>query len=139
RSPLPVSGLNSATLEIWMGMVLSMMPPWVPAMGLPLTCFLTTLMPSTRTWSASTRLSTVLRSFLSSPVSTMTSSPLRIFSISRSLQHFRSQGHDLHELLGTQFARYRSEDTSANRFQLGVEQHGSIATEFDQRAVLAAN
>src|SRR5690554_3921877 len=124
---------------MWMGMVLSMMPPGVPAMGLPLTCFLTTLMPSTRTWSASTRRSTVPRRFLSRPVSTMTSSPLRIFSILRSLQHFGSQGHDLHELLGTQFARNRSEDTSANRFQLGVEQHGGIATELNQRTVFTAN
>src|SRR5690606_17254205 len=138
RSPLPVSGLNRATLEIWMGMVLSMMPPCVPAMGFALTCFLTTLMPSTRTWSGPTRRSTVPRRFLSRPVSTMTSSPLRIFSILRSLQHFRSQGHDLHELLGTQFARDRSEDTSADGFQLGIEQHGGIATELHQRAVLAA-
>src|SRR5690606_2053034 len=139
RSPLPVAGLYSATLEMWMGMVLSMMPPGVPAMGLPLTCFLTTLMPSTSTWSASTRLSTVPRRFLSRPVSTMTSSPLRIFSMMRSLQHFGSQRHDLHELLGTQFARDRSEDTSADGFQLGVEENGGIATELDQRTVFTAN
>src|SRR5690606_41845680 len=69
----------------------------------------------------------------------MTSSPLRIFSMLRSLQHFGSQRHDLHELLGTQFARDRSEDTSADGFQLGVEQNGGIATELDQRTVLAAN
>src|SRR5690606_23585665 len=139
RSPLPVAGLYSATLEMWMGRVLSMMPPGVPAMGLPRTCFLTTLMPSTMTWSASTRRNTVPRRFLSRPVRTMTSSPLRIFCIWCSLQHFRSQRHDLHELLGTQFARHRSEDTGANGFQLGVEQNGGVATELDQRAVLAAN
>src|SRR5690606_39192673 len=139
RSPLPVSGLKSATLEIWMGMVLSMMPPWVPAMGLALTCFFTTLTPSTSTWSGPTRRSTVPRRFLSRPVRTITSSPLRIFCILRSLQHFRSQGHDLHELLGTQLARDRSEDTSANGFQLGVEQYGGVATELDQRAVFTAN
>src|SRR5690606_32904903 len=120
---------------MWMGMVLSTMPPCVPAMGLPFTCFLTTLMPSTRTWSASTRWITVPRRFLSRPVNTMTSSPLRIFSILRSLQHFRSQGHDLHELFRAQFARDGSEDTGADGFQLGIEQHGGIATELDQRAV----
>src|SRR5690606_6491479 len=126
-----------ATLEMWMGMVLSMMPPCVPAMGLALTCFLTTLMPSTSTCSASTRFSTVPRRFLSRPVSTMTSSPLRIFSMMGSLQHFRSQRHDLHELLCTQLARDRSEDTGADGFQFGVEQHGGIATELDQRTVFA--
>src|SRR5690606_41290561 len=120
-------------------MVLSMMPPWVPAMGFALTCFFTTLMPSTSTWSGPTRPSTVPRRFLSRPVRTMTSSPLRILCILRSLQHFRSQGHDLHELLGTQFACDRSEDTSADGFQLGVEQYGSVTAELDQRAVLAAN
>src|SRR5690554_485232 len=139
RSPLPVAGLYSATLEMWMGMVLSMMPPGVPAMGLPLTCFLTTLMPSTSTWSVPTRPSTVPRRFLSRPVSTMTSSPLRIFCISGSLQHFGSQRHDLHELFGTQLARDRSEDTRADGFQLGVEENGGVATELDQRAVFTAN
>src|SRR5690606_12123343 len=124
---------------MWMGMVLSTMPPCVPAIGLAFTCFLTTLMPSTRTWSASTRWSTVPRRFLSRPVSTMTSSPLRIFAILRSLQHFRSQRYDLHELFRTQFARNGSEDTSTDGFQLGIEQHGCIAAEFDQRAVFATH
>src|SRR5690606_20503461 len=82
---------------------------------------------------------TVPRRFLSRPVRMMTSSPLRIFSIFCSLQHFGSQGHDLHELLCTQFARDRSEDTRADRFQLRVEQYGGIAAELDQRAVFAAN
>src|SRR5690606_16277329 len=54
-----------------------------------------------------------------------------------SLQHFWSQRHDLHELLCTQFARYRSEDTGTDGFQFGVEQHGSVAAELDQRTVFA--
>src|SRR3546814_7666021 len=96
-------------------------------MGLALTCFLTTLTPSTRTWSASTRASTVPRRFLSRPVRTMTSSPLRMLFIEGSLQHFGGQRHDLHEALGTQFARNGSEDAGADGLQLGVEQHGGVA------------
>src|SRR5690606_5548444 len=69
----------------------------------------------------------------------MTSSPLRIFSMMGSLQHFWSQGHDLHELLCTQFTRDRSEDAGADGFQFSVEQHGSVAAEFDQRTVFATN
>src|SRR5690606_1656114 len=124
---------------MWMGRVLSTMPPWVPAMGLPRTCFFTTLMPSTSTWSAPTRASTVPRRLRSRPASTMTSSPLRMFCMIGSLQHFGRQGHDLHELFGAQFARDRSEDTRADGLELGVEQHGRIAAEADQRAVLAAD
>src|SRR5690606_20954467 len=139
RSPLPVAGLNSATLEIWIGRVFSTIPPGLLAMGLALTCFLTTLTPSTRTWSASTRASTVPRRFLSRPVRTMTSSPLRSLFIEGSLQHFWGQRHDLHELLGTQFARNGSEDAGADRLQLGVEQYGGVATEADQRTVFAAH
>src|SRR5690606_1288204 len=114
RSALPVSGLKIATFEMWIGMVLSMMPPCVPAIGLGFTCFLTTLTPSTKTWSASTRCNTVPRRVLSRPVKTMTSSPLRILFMVRSLQHFWSQGHDLHELFRTQLARDGSEDTGTN-------------------------
>src|SRR5690554_3453106 len=139
RSPLPDSGLNNATFEIWIGMVLSMMPPWIPSIGLPLLCFLTTLMPSTSTRSAPTRDSTTPRRLLSRPASTMTSSPLRIFCMVCPLQYFRSQGHDLHELFCTQFTRDRSEDTGTDRFQLGIEQYGGVTTEFDQRTVFAAN
>src|SRR5690606_32736302 len=139
RSALPDSGLKSATFEMWMGMVLSIMPPCEPAIGLAFTCFLTTLMPSTNTWSASTRCNTVPRRFLSRPANTMTSSPLRIFCMVRSLQHFWSQRHDLHELFCTQFARDRAEDTGTEGFQFGDDQHGSVATELDQRAVFTTN
>src|SRR5690606_25596238 len=139
RSPLPVAGLNSATFEMWIGRVFSTMPPGLLAIGLALTCFLTTFTPSTRTWSASTRASTVPRRFLSRPVRTMTSSPLRMLFIEGSLQHFGGQRHDLHEALGTQFTRNGSEDAGADGLQLGVEQHGGVATETDQRTVFAAH
>src|ERR1041384_4509928 len=98
-----------------MGMDLSTMPPFVPFSGFGLTCFLTTLMPSTPTWSASTRSVTVPRLPLSRPVRTMTSSPVRILFMAiplseRGLEHLRRQRHDLHEALGTQFTRDRAED-----------------------------
>jgi len=57
----------------------------------------------------------------------------------RSLQNFGRQGHDLHELLGAQFARHGSEDAGADGLQLGVEQHCCVAVEFDQCAVRATN
>src|SRR5690625_6807910 len=69
----------------------------------------------------------------------MTSSPLRILFMASSSDDFRGERHDLHELLGTQFARDRSEDTSADGFELGVEQYGCIATEADERAIFAAH
>src|SRR5690606_7972179 len=112
RSALPVAGLKMATLDTWMGMVLSTMPPISLRMGLGLTCFLTTLTPSTRTYSALMRCSTTPRRLRSLPVRTMTSSPLRILFMAGSLEDFRGERHDLHELVGTQFARDRSEDTS---------------------------
>jgi len=56
-----------------------------------------------------------------------------------SLQYFRSQGHDLHELLGTQFTRDRAEDAGANRLQLGIQQHGCVAIEFDEGAIATAD
>src|SRR5450830_687724 len=56
-----------------------------------------------------------------------------------SLQDFRCQGHDFHELLSTQFACDRSKNTGTDRFQLGVQQNGGIAVELHQGTVLAAN
>src|SRR5512133_3354437 len=108
-------------------------------MGFGLVCFLTRLMPSTTTCSASTRLSTTPRLPLSLPVMTMTPSPLRILSMSEPLQNFGRQGDDLHELLGTQLTRNRPEDTGADRLQLVVEQHGGIAVELDERAIGTAD
>ena len=57
----------------------------------------------------------------------------------RSLDHFRSKRHDLHELLGTQFARDRSEDTGADRLLLIVKQNGRILVEANAGAVRTAD
>src|SRR6185436_13499696 len=78
RSAFLVAGLNSATFEIWIGRSLSTMPPVMPFIGFGRWCFLVRFTPSTTTWSASTRRSTVPRLPLSRPASTMTSSPLRM-------------------------------------------------------------
>src|SRR5687768_10722668 len=115
------------------------MPPVVPLRGFGLVCFFTMLMPSTIRCESSLRSETVPRLPLSRPASTMTSSPLRILFMNASLENFGSQGHDLHELLGAQFARDRSEDAGADGLQLVVEQHGGIAVELDQGAVAAAD
>src|SRR5471030_549834 len=56
-----------------------------------------------------------------------------------SLQDFRCQGHDLHELLSAQFARDWSKNTGTDRFQLGIQQDSSVAVELHQGTVLAAN
>src|SRR5574343_1294902 len=120
-------------------MSLSTMPPATPFIGFGRTCFFARLTPSTTTWSASTRRTTVPRLPLSLPVITTTSSPLRIFSITRPLQNFRSQGHDLHEALGTQFAGYRAKDARANRLELVVEENSGIAVKAYQRAVRTTN
>ena len=41
RSALPVAALKIATLDWWIGMVFSTMPPVVPFIGFGLACFLT--------------------------------------------------------------------------------------------------
>src|SRR5438874_5689553 len=120
-------------------MALSTMPPVTPVIGFGLTAFLATFTPSTMTCSASTRRETTPRLPLSLPARTMTSSFLRILSITTPLQNFRCQGHDLHELFGAQFARHRSEDTGADRLQLGVQQNGGIAVALHQGIVLASD
>src|SRR6218665_2477491 len=128
-----------------MGMVLSTMPPVVPFRGFGLTCFFDTFTPSTTRWSASTRDDTVPRLPLSRPVRTMTWSPVLSlfielsFALTEGSKNLGSQRDDLHEALGTQFTRDRAEDAGADRLQLGVQQHGGIAVELDQRAVLATN
>src|SRR5664279_6367410 len=119
-----------ATFDWWIDSVLSVTPPVMPFMGFGLTCFLTTLTPSTSSRSSSTRDSTVPRRPLSRPVKTMTWSPLRILFIaiflnlrSRS-ENFGRQRDDLHEALGAELPRDRPEDARTDRLQLGVEQHG---------------
>src|SRR5690606_3943060 len=56
-----------------------------------------------------------------------------------SLQHFWSQGHDLHELFRAQLARNGSEDAGADGFQFSVEQNGGVTTKLNQRAVFTAH
>ena len=82
RSALPVAALKIATFDWWIDRVLSITPPVMPFIGFGLTCFFTTLTPSTIRRSSSTRDSTVPFLPLSRPVSTMTWSPLRILFIS---------------------------------------------------------
>src|SRR5574343_134961 len=126
-----------------MGMVLSTMPPVVPFRGFGLTCFLDTFTPSTNRWSASTRADTVPRLPLSRPVRTMTWSPvlslfmeLSFTELSRPRsEDLRGQRHDLHEALGTQFARHGAKDAGADGLELGIPQHGGVAIELDQRAI----
>src|SRR5699024_5081129 len=78
RSPLPVCGLYSITLETWSGISRGSMPPWIPSLGLGRTCFLTIFNPSTSTRSFGSTSSTAPRRPRSLPVLTMTSSPLRM-------------------------------------------------------------
>src|SRR5512147_491936 len=119
-------------------------PPVVPFIGFGLTCFFTMFTPSTTMRSSSTRCVTVPRLPLSRPVNTMTWSPLRILfmacpSLPCRSEHFRRQRNDLHEALGAQLARDRPEDAGADRLELGVQQHGGVAVEANQRAVLATH
>src|SRR5207342_2817573 len=93
----------------------------------------TTLSPATRTTSPFLP--------LSEPAITITWSPLRIRFIVFFLrsEHFGRERDDLHELLGTQLAGNRPEDTGADRLLLVVEQHGGVAIETDQRAIGTAH
>src|SRR5687768_17048200 len=135
RSAFLVAGLNSATLETWIGRSLSTMPPVCPFIGLGRWCFFTRFTPSTTTWSASMRRSTVPRLPLSRPASTTTSSPFLIRSIS---EHLWSERYDLHEALGAQLARHRPENARADRLEPRREQHRGVAVEADEPAVGAA-
>src|SRR5690554_737321 len=142
RSPLPEAGLNGITLDTWIGASRSITPPGCPAWGLGLVWRLTMLTLDTTTRSPSTR-TTSPRLPLSLPATTITWSPLlirlvAIIPVLRS-QHFGSERDDLHELLGTQFAGDRPEDTGADRLVLGVEQHRRVAVEADQRTVGTAH
>src|SRR5690625_618525 len=56
-----------------------------------------------------------------------------------SLQNFRCQCHNFHELVGAQLAGHRSENSRANRLKLAVEQYGSVVVKPDQRSVTAAH
>src|SRR5256885_10278351 len=108
RSALPVAALKMATLDWWIGMAFSTIPPVVPFMGFGLTCFFTMLMPSINRWESSLRAETTPCLPLSRPVSTMIWSPLRILFMVLPLENFRCQGHDLHELLDRKSTRLNS-------------------------------
>src|SRR5215475_10697000 len=92
-------------------------------------------MPSTMTLPSCTAV-TVPRRPLSRPVTTTTSSPLRILCIS---EHLGCERNDLHELRGSQLARHGSENARADRLELVGQEHGGVAVETDQRTVRAAH
>src|SRR5271157_3929974 len=74
------------------------------------------------------------------PLMTSTVSPLRIFTlIPILLQHFRSQRHDLHELLIAQFACHRPKDTRALRvLTVRIQKHSGIIIKADVRTIFAS-
>src|SRR5438445_5646190 len=54
-------------------------------------------------------------------------------------EHFRRERDDLHEAFAAQLARDRPEDARADRLELVVQQHGSVAVEADQRTIGATH
>src|SRR5690606_29951398 len=56
-----------------------------------------------------------------------------------SLQHFRGERDDLHELLTTKLTSHRPEDTGADRLLLVVQQDGGVTVETNDRAVRTTN
>src|SRR5690606_3754998 len=139
-------GLNSATLDTWIGASLSMMPPVTLRCGFGRVWRLTMFTPSTsRRWSSSTRI-TRPRLPLSRPARTITSSPVRILFMVQSLlphprplQHLGRERDDLHELLGAQLARDRTEHARPEELALVVEQYRGVGVEADGRPVRAAH
>src|SRR5262249_37269527 len=128
-----------ATFEMWMVPSFSTMPPGLPIAGR--VCRFTMLTPCTMSRASlgrTRRTSPVLP--LSLPVMTTTLSPFLILSfiIARLSQHFRGERDDLHEFAGAQLARHRSEDASADRLALLVDEDGGVAVEADGAAVGAA-
>src|SRR5690606_18582113 len=142
RSPLPVAGFRSITLEVWIDASRSITRRGWPACGFGLVWRLTRFRLATYTRSPSTRsTSPVWPLIFLLPVVTTTWSPLRIrFMVSflRS-EHFGRERDDLHELLGAQLAGHGPEDAGADGLMLVVQQHGGVAVEADQRAVGAAH
>src|SRR5215475_9902203 len=111
RSAFFAATFQIATFEMCSGIALSMMAAGIWRCGFGFWCFFALLMFSTVTLSPSMA-STVPWRPLSLPESTTTLSPLRILFMS---QHLGSERHDLHEPLGAQLARHRSEDARADR------------------------
>src|SRR5689334_19203435 len=119
------------------------MPPGWFFIGFGFVCRLTVFTPLTMTCSSSTMRATSPRLPLSRPAMTTTLSPFLILRmvflfVCRS-EDFRCQRDDLHEPLGAQLARDRSEDPRADRLELVVEQHRCVGVEADERTVVAAH
>ena len=103
--------------------------------------FLHQLTPSLQFALLNQDLVTLPRLPLSLPVKTIASSSRRILLPCFSTPHryFWGQGHDLHELIRTQFTSHRAEDTSTDRLMVVVQQHSRVAVETDDRTILTAN
>src|SRR3989344_5412959 len=86
RSPLPVAGLNRATLDTWIGASRSMIPPVTPLLGFGLVWRLIMFTFSTNTRLSSSTRRTVPCLPLSRPASTATLSPFLILRIGNNLQ-----------------------------------------------------
>src|SRR5579859_3465717 len=77
----------------------------------------------------------------SRPVMTITLSPFLILNFAAilatplSLEHFRRQGDDFHELLGPKLTRHRAEDARAHGLALLGDEHRRVAIEADAAAV----
>src|SRR5690606_4258677 len=71
----------------------------------------------------------------SRPAMTTTRSPFLTLAMS---EHLRCQRDDLHELLVTQLAAHRAEDTRAARLAVVLEDHCGVLVELDVWAVRAA-
>ncbi len=96
RSALPVAALKIATLDWWIGMAFSTMPPVVPLHGVRLGVLLDQVDTFHDNVESSLRRET-MRLPLSRPVSTITSSQNLVHG-AIPLENFRGQRHDLHEL-----------------------------------------
>src|SRR3989338_3388131 len=66
---------------------------------------------------------------------TTTSSPFLIFNMTRTSDNFRRQGNDLHELLATELARHRAEDTGTDWLLFIVKKHSRVFVEANDRAI----
>src|SRR4051812_24003065 len=50
-------------------------------------------------------------------------------------ENLRGERDDLHVVLGAKLTRHGPENTRADRFTVGIDQHGGVAIEADQRAI----
>src|SRR4029079_14894964 len=121
------------TLEAWIGISLSMMPPCIVAF-VGFWCFFAMLTRSTITLldSGSTRI-TAPRLPMSLPASTSTSSPFFNFMS----QHLRCERHDPHELAVAQLAADGAEDAGTPWLHLVADEHRCVLVEADVAAVRA--